>query len=135
MDRPDDHSARVAENQQRLTAELRPVYDVVVCGAGSSGSVVARRLAEEPGLAVLLVEAGGDDEVPEVMDPARWAENLGSERDWGFRASPRSSVGGRSTGMSMGNVLGGGSSINAAMWARGHRTDWDFFAERAQDPS
>jgi len=129
-----EHDERVAANQQRLRAELRASYDVVVCGAGSSGSVVARRVAENPNVTVLLLEAGGDDVVPEVMDPARWMENLGSERDWGFRARPSGAVGGRSIGMSMGKVLGGGSSINVAVWARGHRTDWDFFAEQSGDP-
>ncbi len=115
--------------------ELEPVYDVVVCGAGSSGCVVAARLSEDPGVRVLVLEAGGSDEVPEVMDPTRWAENLGGERDWGFRAEPHDGVAGRALSQSMGRVLGGGSSINVAMWARGHRSDWDFVADRAGDPA
>lgn len=116
-------------------ADLRPAYDVVVCGAGTSGCVVAGRLSEDPAVQVLLLEAGGDDDVPEVTDPERWQENLGSERDWGFRARPRPAVAGRGLGMSMGKVLGGGSSINVAVWARGHRSDWDHFAERTGDPA
>ncbi len=63
-------------------------YDFIVCGAGSSGSVVAARLAEDPEVRVLLIEAGGSDDYPEVMTPAQWPMNLGSVRDWGFKAEP-----------------------------------------------
>ena len=83
-----DFVERVCLNQQKLRAELKPQYDFIVCGSGSSGSVVARRLAENPDVSVLLLEAGGSDEVPSVTEAARWVENLGTERDWGFRGSP-----------------------------------------------
>jgi choline dehydrogenase len=56
---------------------------------------------------VLLLEAGGSDDVPEVMDVARWPLNLGSERDCGFVAQPIPHVNGRSLSVSMGKVLGG----------------------------
>src|SRR5260370_7479416 len=58
---------RVRSNQQQLAAALKPHYDFIVCGAGSSGSVVARRLAENPDISVLLLEAGGSDDVPTVV--------------------------------------------------------------------
>lgn len=57
----EDFSERVRVNQQRLATALKPRYDFIVCGAGSSGCVVARRLAEDPDVNVLLVEAGGSD--------------------------------------------------------------------------
>jgi choline dehydrogenase len=117
------------------SGSLLPDYDFIVCGAGSSGSVVARRLAENSDVQVLLVEAGGSDEAEAVLDPSQWPTNLGSERDWGFQAQPNPHLDGRSLSMSMGKGLGGGSSINVTVWARGHRGDWDFFAAEAGDPA
>jgi choline dehydrogenase len=124
---------RVRANQQRLTAALQPQYDFIVCGSGSSGSVVARRLAENASVSVLLLEAGGPDDVPEVMRAEQWPANLGSERDWNFAAQPNPHLNGRAIPYSMGKVLGGGSSINVMAWSRGHKNDWDYFAAEAGD--
>jgi choline dehydrogenase len=133
----DTHTAAFAErvraNQQKLTAELKPHYDFIVCGSGSSGSVVARRLAENAKVSVLLLEAGGSDDMPSVMEAGQWPLNLGSERDWAFVAQPNPNLNGRSIPLNMGKVLGGGSSINVMVWARGHKNDWDFFAAEARD--
>jgi choline dehydrogenase len=126
---------RVRINQQKLAAELKSHYDFIVCGSGSSGSVVARRLAENPEVSVLLLEAGGSDDVPSVREAGQWPLNLGSERDWGFTDHPNPHLNGRSIPLSMGKVLGGGSSINVMAWARGHKNDWDFFAREADDPA
>jgi choline dehydrogenase len=131
--RADKFAERVRHNQQKLGAELKPQYDFIVCGSGSSGSVVARRLAENPAASVLLLEAGGQDDVPEVMRAEQWPLNLGSEQDWNFVAQPNPHLNGRSIPYDMGKVLGGGSSINAMMWVRGHKNDWDFFASEAGD--
>ena len=125
---------RVRSNQARLTAELKPQYDFIVCGSGSSGSVVARRLAENPEVNVLLLEAGGDDDVASIREAASWPTNLGGEYDWNFTAQANPCINGRSLPLSMGKVLGGGSSINLMIWARGHKNDWDFFAEEAAIP-
>lgn len=126
---------RVRINQKMLAAELKSQYDFIVCGCGSAGSVVARRLAENPEVSVLLLEAGGSDDVPSVTEPGQWPLNLGSERDWGFKDHPNPHINGRSILLSMGKVLGGGSSINGMAWARGHKNDWDFFAQEADDPA
>jgi choline dehydrogenase len=126
---------RVRANQAKLTSELKPHYDFIVCGSGSSGSVVARRLAENPEVSVLLLEAGGNDDVPSVMEAGQWPLNLGSDRDWAFQAQPNPHLNGRSIPMNMGKVLGGGSSINVMIWARGHKNDWDYFASEAGDPA
>src|SRR5258708_17033615 len=130
-----EFAERVRLNQQTLRAGLKPQYDVIVCGSGSSGSVVARRVAENPNVSVLLLEAGGDDDVPSVMEADQWPLNLGSERDWNFHARPNPHLNGRSIPLDMGKVLGGGSSINVMAWARGHQRDWDFFASEAGDPA
>jgi choline dehydrogenase len=90
---------------------LRAEYDFIVCGSGSSGSVAARRLAENPHVSVLLLKAGGNDDLPHVQTAKLWPINLGSERDWGFEALPDPAVNGRVLPLSMGKVLGGGSSI------------------------
>src|SRR5258707_2357043 len=126
---------RVHANQRMLRSDLKSQYDFIVCGSGSSGSVVARRLAENPDVSVLLLEAGGSDDVPEVMEAGKWPMNLGSVRDWSFQSQPNANLNGRSIHMAMGKALGGGSSINVMAWARGHKSDWDFFASEAADPA
>lgn len=130
-----EFAARVRLNQENLRAKLKHRYDFIVCGSGSSGSVVARRLAENPDVNVLLLEAGGSDDVPSVMEAVQWPVNRVSERNWGFLGHPSTYLNGRSVPLAMGKVLGGGSSINAMAWAHGHKSDWDFFASEAGDPA
>jgi choline dehydrogenase len=132
----DDKTAfaeRVRLNQRKLRAAIKGRYDFIVCGSGSSGSVVARRLAENPDVHVLLLEAGGSDDVPEVREAVRWPANYASERNWSFLAQPSPYLNGRRMPLAMGKVLGGGSSINAMAWVWGHKNDWDFFASEAGD--
>src|SRR5215831_7025522 len=119
-----EFAERVRRNQAKLTSDLKPQYDFIVCGSGSSGSVVARRLAEDPDVSVLLLEAGGSDEEDVVTNPNRWPMTLGTELDWGFVTVPNPNLNGRAISYSMGKVLGGGSSINVSTWSRGHRIDW-----------
>src|SRR5262252_6843407 len=126
---------RVIVNQNKLRSELKSHYDFIVCGSGSSGSVVAGRLAEDSELNVLLLEAGGDDDAPSVTEAGQWIKNIGGERYWEFKAEPNPWLNGRAISLGMGKGLGGGSSINAMIWARGHKSDWDFFASEAGDPA
>src|SRR3981189_1140643 len=100
-----DFAERVRVNQRKLRSNLKSQYDFIVCGAGSSGSVGARRLPEHPDVSVLLLEAGGSDDVPSVTESARWFENLGTERDWNFVAQPNSYLKGRALPLNMGKGL------------------------------
>ena len=118
-----DFDQRVRLNQQKLTSDLKSHYDFIVCGGGTSGCVVAARLASDLNTQVLLLEAGGTDEKDSVMNPNHWPMTLGTELDWGFIAEPNPNLNGRAIGYSMGKVLGGGSSINVSTWSRGHRAD------------
>src|SRR5258707_2925099 len=97
---------RVRINQRKLGSDLKAQYDFIVCGSGSSGSVVAGRLAENPDVSVLLLEAGGDDNIPSVMEPNPWDLKLGSERDWNFVRQPHPWVNGRVIPMEIGKDLG-----------------------------
>ena len=100
---------------------------------GTSGCVVARRLAENPAVRVLLLEAGADERVDAVRNATIWMSNIGSTRDWQFESEPSPALLGRRPALPMGKVLGGGSSINGLIWARGHKNDFDLWAEQTGD--
>src|ERR1700754_4125374 len=123
----------VQVNQRHLRSTLKKTYDFIVCGSGSSGSVVARRLAEHPAVTVLLLEAGGSDALPQIQDASRWLELRHGEQDWAFNTRPNPHLNGRSLPWAMGKVLGGSSSIHAMAWARWHKHNWDDFARHTGD--
>jgi choline dehydrogenase len=123
------------DDQSKVTELVPSEFDYVICGAGTSGCVVAARLAADPTLRVLLLEAGSDDNSEMLDNPNRWPETLGSPYDWGFTAEPNRHLNGRAIPYSMGRVLGGGSSINVSTWSRGHKADWNFFALKSGDDS
>jgi len=125
----------IAPKQKALAENLDRHFDFIVCGAGASGCVIAGRLAANPDVRVLLLEAGESDELEVVMDPTLWVRAIGSELDWGFVAAPNSRLNGRAIPYSMGKVLGGGSSVNVSTWSRGHQADWDAYAAETGDPA
>ncbi|MFJ4989830.1 GMC family oxidoreductase [Streptomyces sp. NPDC088732] len=104
-------------------------FDYVVVGGGSAGSAVARRLVEDTGATVLVLEGGGPVvPAPSLHDPARWVENIGSAFDYGYRYEPHPATHDRPHLLSRGKVLGGSGAVNALLWTRGHRADYDAWA-------
>ncbi|GAA3229956.1 GMC family oxidoreductase [Actinocorallia longicatena] len=100
-------------------------YDYVIVGAGSAGCVLAARLSEDPGVTVALIEAGGPDKKMEIHIPAAFPKVFKTAYDWNYTTSKQAELAGRELYWPRGRVLGGSSSINAMMWVRGVREDYD----------
>jgi choline dehydrogenase len=110
-------------------------FDVVVVGAGSAGCALAARLSEDPTLRVLLLEAGGSDDVLEVQIPAGLYKTWRTRLDWNYTTEPQPGLDGRKLFWPRGKLLGGSSSINAMIYIRGARADYDEWAELTGDES
>ncbi len=101
------------------------MYDYVIVGAGSAGCVLANRLTEDPQVRVLLLEAGGPDSKQEIHIPAAFSKLFKSPLDWAYETEPQPHLGNRTLYWPRGKMLGGSSSMNAMMYIRGHRADYD----------
>jgi choline dehydrogenase-like flavoprotein len=106
-------------------------YDYIIVGAGSAGCVLANRLSEDEAARVLLIEAGGRDRHPFIHIPLGMGKmHEYNMFNWGYRTEPEPNMGGRTIEAMRGKVLGGSSSINVMAYTRGHRGDYDRWAQK-----
>jgi choline dehydrogenase-like flavoprotein len=101
------------------------VFDYVIVGAGSAGCVLAARLSEDPDVNVLLLEAGPPDTKENVHVPLGYLQLAATDVDWDYHSAPERECHGRRIPLPRGKVLGGSSSINAMVYIRGNRRDYD----------
>ena len=123
-----DQAVAAGETQAANRAALKSSYDYVVVGAGAAGSIVAAELAKS-GAQVLVLESGPNDDAPTILNPSVWFYNVGGALDYKLAVTPVPQLNNRKFNMALGHVLGGGSSINAMVWARGMQRDFDGWAQ------
>src|ERR1700729_2120632 len=104
-------------------------YDYIIVGAGSAGCVLAARLTEDLHARVLLLEAGGPDRAPEIRIPAAFSKLFKTAVDWNYSTEPEAQLHNRKLYWPRGKVLGGSSAINAMIYIRGNRADYDYWRE------
>ena len=111
-------------------SEAERVFDYVIAGGGSAGCVLASRLSENPNVKVCLLEAGGTGDSWMVRTPAATALMLPTKlfNNWAFETVPQAGLNGRKGYQPRGKALGGSSAINAMIYIRGHRWDYDHWA-------
>jgi choline dehydrogenase len=113
-----------ARSQNRKPCVRFEVFDYIIIGAGSAGCVLANRLTIAGDVRVLLLEAGGADDAPEIRVPAAVHSMFGSEHDWAYSSVPQKFTG-RCVRVPRGRTLGGSSSLNAMIYSRGNRADYN----------
>jgi choline dehydrogenase len=113
-----------------LQGSMKAQFDYIVVGSGSAGAAVAARLSEDPGISVLLLEAGPPDRHPFQLMPLAFTKVAwGRIGTWQYKSEPEPHLYGRQLDYPRGRTLGGTSSINAMIAIRGHRRDYDRWSE------
>ena len=102
--------------------------DYVIVGAGSAGCVLAARLSEDPAAQVTLIEAGGPDAAQEIHIPVAWSQLFKSQFDWDYISEAEPAIDRRRVYLPRGKTFGGSSSMNAMIYIRGNRADYDGWA-------
>ena len=101
-------------------------FDYIIVGAGTAGCVLANRLSKDPSKRVLLLEAGKKDNYFWIDIPVGYLYTIGNPRTvWCFETEPETGLNGRRIGYARGKVIGGCSSINAMIYMRGQKSDYD----------
>lgn len=117
-------------NTPYRTTDQFDQFDYIIVGAGSAGCVLANRLSEDPNVTVLLIEAGGADSLREIHVPLAFPQlQLNRDVDWMYQSVPQKKSCGslkyEKSSWPRGKVLGGSSSMNAMIYARGNKADYD----------
>lgn len=116
------------------TMNTRQYFDYIIVGAGSAGCVLAARLSENPDIQVALIEAGGQDDAPEISMPVAFPSLFKTQYDWDFSTEPEQGLAGRRIYLPRGKTLGGSSSINVMIYIRGNPVDFDDWAQHEGAP-
>lgn len=117
-------SGQALAQSSKTAPKAEGAYDYIVIGTGSAGSACVHQLAKS-GASILVLEAGRNDDLEEVHDSRLWAAALGTDATKWFETLPSTHTDGRTHMWPRGNVLGGTSALNAMIFARGHKSDYE----------
>ena len=121
-----EHAALAQTVQSAQLANLKNEYDTIIVGGGSSGSVLANCLSQDGRASVLVIEGGGTNlDQEKIFNPMIYTRNFGTDTDWGYKSVPQKALNNRVIVAPVGKIIGGGSSINATVWLKGDKADYD----------